>query len=387
MPSKPSGRKRFPPLVTLAIVVLLILFWVVQGLSVMKWAAKHDVLSFYTGASFAVEGRWAELYDPAEQLEFQRRLFPEINDIAPYIRPNYYAALLSPWGAIPYPAAFWVWIGLHSVLLIGCWYWAGRRFHWDAMIWGAMFFPTFAGVSNGQDCVWILLIALAAFSLGERNRELAAGAVFGLALIKFNLLVLLPLAMLAGKRWRMLAGYTATVAGIALVFLALDGAASLGAYRDLITNPDIRWLEPNPNRMINLASIGANLGLPLVLVYAASGLTGILALWSARKAPLWLWLSLAMIGSVLINPHAYSYDGAMLLLPLWLVLYLSEDAASRAIAAMVAIPLPFYTLLIGTPWCVIPAILLTALFVSLLRLALRPRTEPVAVSPPVPATS
>lgn len=86
-----------------------------------------------------------------------------------------------------------------------------------------------------------------------------------------------------------------------------------------------------------------------------------------RQAPLWLWLSGALAGSVLVNPHAYVYDAAVLLVALWLILFRSEDRILRVIAVILVVPLPFLTLLAGPPWSALPALLLVALLFAMLR--------------------
>lgn len=360
-----GGSPKGPPLATVGIVFVLVLFWTVYTSSVLPWARQHDFLSFYTGASFALEGRFGDLYDPAAQLEFQRRIVPGATDIAPYIRPNFYAAAIAPLALLPFHTAFWVWMVSHWLVLIACWIWAGRHFGWDAMIWGAMYFPTVAGISNGQDCSWLLAIVVGAYILVNRRRDAAAGLVLGLALFKFNLLLLAPLGMLAARRWRMLAGYGLAGAATGFAFLALGGLSQLPSYRALLTNPDLTWLEPNATRMINLASITANLGLPSFLTWVMAAAVAAAALLVARRAVLWRWFATVLIGSVLVNPHAYAYDGALLLLPLWLILFRGRGRALRVLSAAVAVPLPFFTMLADSPWLALPALLYTAIFAAL----------------------
>ena len=43
-----------------------------------------------------------------------------------------------------------------------------------------------------------------------------------------------------------------------------------------------------------------------------------------RGAPFWRWLSAAITRSVLVAPHGYAYDAAILLLPIWMLLFVSE---------------------------------------------------------------
>ena len=360
----PSGPSRVPP-GTLIFVVVLSIFWIVQGAVTYQRARRHDFLSFYTGATLIRQGQAEQLYDLDAQRPIQRALAPANEDVIPFIRPSYYALVLAPLSFLPFGAAFWVWVGFQAVLLLLCWAWAGRCFGWDAMIFGAIYFPTAAGIINAQDCVFLLALAIGAFLLAERKRDFWSGAVLGLGLIKFHLFFLLPLVVLIQRRFRIFAGYCLTGLVALVIFLVLGGFAGMEKYVTLISQPVWRsfWA---PERMINIQSVAANLGAdsawaPVLLI----GVVVLVTIVGAWHAELWRWLSAALLGSVLITPHAYAYDAAILLLPVWLVLFRSDNPALRIIAATLAVPLPFLSLLLGPPWTVIPALTIFALLCAL----------------------
>ena len=362
----PSGPSRVPP-GTLIFVVVLSIFWIVQGALTYQRARRHDFLSFYTGATLIRQGQAEHLYDLDAQRPIQKALAPANEDVIPFIRPSYYALILAPLSFLPFGAAFWVWVGFQAVLLLLCWAWAGRCFGWDAMIFGAIYFPTAAGITNAQDCVFLLALAIAAFVLAERKREFWSGVVLGLGLIKFHLFFLLPLVVLIQKRFRIFAGYCLTGVVALGVFLLLGGLGGVEEYAALLLRDDLEWLSPAPELMINIQSVAANLGLrspwaPALLI----SLVVVVTIAGAWRAELWRWLSVALLGSVLITPHAYAYDAAILLLPVWLVLFRSSDnPALRIIAATLAVPLPFLSLLFGPPWTVIPALTIFTLLCGL----------------------
>ena len=359
-PAASSGPSRLP-LGTLVFVVMLSIFWVVQGTVTYQRARHHDFLSFYTGATLVRQAQAEELYDLDAQKLIQESLAPANEDIIPFIRPSYYALILAPLSFLPFGAAFWAWIVFQTVLLFGCWAWAGRYFGWDAMIFGAIYYPTATGVINAQDCVFLLAIGIGAYLLAERKRDFWSGAVLGLGLIKFHLFFLLPLVVLMQKRFRIFAGYC-TAGMFALgIFLVLGGFGGVEKYISLLSRDDLEWLSPAPELMINIQSVAANLGLHsrwasglLIALVAA------ITLFGARQVSLWRWLSVALLGSVLITPHAYAYDAAILLLPIWLVLFRSDNPILRVIAATLAVPLPFLSFLFGPPWTVIPALTIFA---------------------------
>ncbi len=355
-PAASSGPSHVP-LGTFAFVVMLSIFWVVQGTLTYQRARHHDFLSFYTGATLIRQAQAKDLYDLGAQRLIQESLTPANEDVVPFIRPSYYALILAPLSFLPFGAAFWAWIVFQTVLLFGCWAWAGRYFGWDAMIFGAIYFPTAAGVTNAQDCVFLLTIGIGAYVLAERKRDYWCGLVLGLGLIKFHLFFLLPVVILVQKRFRIFAGYCATGMIALGVFLVLGGFGGVEKYASLLRRDDLEWLSPAPELMINIQSVAANLGLHSPWASALLiALVAAITLLGARQVSLWRWLSVALLGSVLITPHAYAYDAAILLLPIWLVLFRSDNPVLRVIAATLAVPLPFLSFLFGPPWTVIPAL-------------------------------
>jgi hypothetical protein len=356
------------PFTTIFFVFILILFWVIQGFGAIERAWEHDFLNIYTGSTLARQGRFAELHARDAQRQVQQRLVPSVEELVPFVRPHFYALALAPLSSLSYRQAFWLWIGGNFALLLGCWAWAAHRFGSDALIFGALFFPTAAGISNGQDCVLMLIIAIAAFCLAERERWFLSGLVLGLGLMKFHLLLLAPLAMLLQRRFRMTAGFCLTGALAALVSLALGGWSGARSYVDLLLSKDLPRLSPAPERMVNIHSLPANFGIDQTALTALlfAGVAAVMIV-AVRRAPLWRWFSLMLAASTLAVPHVYAYDQSMLLLPVWLALFLSRDPVTRIAAMLMAAPLAFYGLSIGPPWSAAPALVSLFFFLALAR--------------------
>ena len=359
-PAASPGPTRVP-LGTLVFVLVLSIFWVVQGTLTYQRARHHDFLSFYTGATLIGQAPAENLYDLDAQRPIQESLAPGNEDVIPFIRPSYYALLLAPLSFLPFGAAYWFWIVVQAMLLFCCWAWAGRYFGWDAMIFGTIYFPTAAGVTNAQDCVLLLAVGIGAYVLAERKLDYWSGVILGLGLIKFHLFFLLPVVILIQRRFRIFAGYCTTGIIALGIFLVLGGFGGVEKYVSLLRRDDLEWLSPAPELMINIQSVAANLGLHLswapLLLIALVAIVTILGAWGVE---LWRWLSVALLGSVLITPHAYAYDAAILLLPIWLILFRSRNPALRVAAATLAVPLPFLSFLFGPPWTVIPALTIFA---------------------------
>jgi len=360
------GKPRRFPIETLLLAGVLVSAWVFLGLIVKPAALRHDFLSLYTGASLARDWQFEHLHSPDVQLVREHTIVPETTVLVPFIRPAFYAALIAPLSFLNYRTAFLLWtLGQWSILGL-CWWWAWKRFGSDALLWGALSLPAGLGIAHGQDAPVLLAILIGGFVLAERGEDGWAGAVWSLALMKFNLMLGLPLAMLALRRWRMLGGFAAGGALLALVSLALGGIQDARNYVAMLTDKRIERLSPTPEFMMNLQGIAANLGIP-VIPFCVIGTIVVVALLAAavQQAPLWRWMSGALIAGMMLSPHTYGYDATALLLVVWLVLFECHDTKSRILAAVFAIPLVPGATLAGSPWAAIPAIVLLLLMGAL----------------------
>ena len=361
-PSAPSAKQARSALVSaIGIAIVLAVFWTVIGGNVVPAARGHDFLNLYVGGTLAASGQFAEIYDQDVQLQLEQQLVPTTEELVPFVRPHFYALLLSPLALFSLDTALWLWIGLHAAVLVGCWTWAARRFGPDALVLGALYLPTPLGIAHGQDGVFMAAIVIAAYMLASKGRDQAAGAVAALALMKFHITFLIPVGMIIQKRWRMLGAYCATAAGLVAVSALTGGWTGMLSYVHLLQAKDLRRLSPSPDLMVNIHSITANFGIDQPVISA-----GLIALVVAimfvavRRAPLWRFWSAILIGSVLVGPHVFGYDAAMLLLAVWLVVSHAESRPSRVLAAIVAVPLLFFCSLLDTPWPVVPSLVLLA---------------------------
>jgi Glycosyltransferase family 87 len=296
----------------------------------------------------------------------ERALVPDLPALVPFVRPPVYAAVLSPLASKPLARAFWVWVGLQIVILAICWAWAARRFGARGVVWSAVFLPTAYGIANGQDCTMMLLAMIVAFELAERGHAGASGFAIGLALIKFHLLLLFPVLMLVSRRWRMLAGYCAAAGMEAGISLLLGGWRGMVAYARLLERKDIERLSPSPEMMSNIHAIPANFHVTstAVSIVLAIGVVAI-TLAAAWGAPLWRWFAAATAGSLLMVPHVYGYDAAMLLAPALLAIFGARTRFTRYAAMALALPCVFWLPAAGRPWAMGPALAILVFLISL----------------------
>ncbi len=347
-------------------VLLMIAFWAVLSGPLFRAAWRDDFLCWYIGAKLAWSGDFHRMYDPAVQWSVQQGVLPQEPILSVFPRPPYFAALVAPMAALPYQDAFILWLAVQVVLLAICFYWAWKRFGDDALVWGALSGPAFFGIATGQDTSLLLSLALAGYVLAERGQDRAAGAVCGIMLIKFNLVLALPLAMLVTRRWRLLQGFSATAFCLAAFSWLVLGRDGLQLYFRMLTSHALPKLNPTPQLMINLPGLAAHLGTSGLAFLAPATIAVLAAGWIALKdAPLWRWLSAALIVSLLIAPHVYAYNGALLLLPTWLIIFQSPFRWSKIAAGIYTMPLLFLLRLFGEHGAVITPLCLLGMLAAL----------------------
>jgi hypothetical protein len=202
----------------------------------------------------------------------------------------------------------------------------------------------------------------------------ASGMVLALLLLKFQLVLLWPVALLIQRRWRMLAGFCATAVAEVALCVALGGVQAVRSYADLLRNKSLDLLSPSPQLMIGYRGLAANLGIDseaVILGLVAAVI--VIFLWAVRQAPLWRTFALTAVASLCVAPHVYGYDATLLLLPLLLTIYLMRPV-SRVAAVLMSTPLPFGFALADKPWAVVSSASLLLLFAILAAETFRPAT-------------
>ncbi len=182
-----------------------------------------DFFSFYAAARLYLETGGRHLYDAALQHQYQGRITsrwtPHAN-LLPYIHPPFYTVLIAPLGLLTFHLAYLV-LALVNLLLLAAsvavMARAGRWHVGQAIIAGlvtAAFLPAWVVIFQGQSDFLVLLALSLSYLFWTRDYEVAAGVCAGLAIVKPQMILVLPLLLLARQAWRALAGFIA--AGVAL---------------------------------------------------------------------------------------------------------------------------------------------------------------------------
>jgi len=299
-----------------------------------------DFRHFYAGAAIAGKGN---LYDVDQVQATQRKLFGgPIPSLSLLTRLPFYYAFLSPLAALPFEVAQWVWlggmalaIGIFACLRSGL----GRGRTAIACCWS---WPLLWSLPQGQDVALVLLLMGAGlWALYARKNWWLAGLLFSLCLIKFNLFLLCPLLImgkLGRRKWRLVAGFLAGSACLAVISFLVSGSGWPPQYLSHIFNP---VASPALEAMPNLHGLMVNLHGGRVVEFLFSlGVIG-MVWWVVRHRPFGVAAAATILGSLLVSQHAYIHDCGILIPALLTLIRPASGEMVRLCALLLLLPMPY----------------------------------------------
>jgi hypothetical protein len=285
------------------------------------------------------------------------------------------ALLIAQLSRLPYLPAYWLWIGINlACFALVTRFWLLPR---DYVLWGSVFFPVAASIIVGQDSLMTAACMAGALLLANRGRDVAAGLLLALCTTKPHLFLLVPVALVAQRRWRLTVSAIAGTLGLLAISTAvagLDWASQWFAIVRLLGQDSGLDVPLRPS----LFQLGVNGGTITAAALLAIALC--VAIWQART--LERGIAVAILGSILIALHTSVYDLPLLLIALP-VLPLGRYSQWLRIALLT--PLPYWGLLRGSPWNTALPVLLLAVVVASVWRRDQPAASliPVAVEAPV----
>jgi hypothetical protein len=304
------------------------------GFDLFQWVAAYgsdnfhnDFTFYYAAARIGVTHGWQSIYDLGLQ---QSELYAigsriRIAELARYISPPPLAWLALPFTLLPYPIAYFLWSALLLAALAATWYLAAPgagRVRVIHLVAALAWLPVIYALQLGQPGLFVALGVAGSYALLRSNRQFLSGLALGVIVLKPQLGFLLPIALLAGGRYRAVAG-----AAVAIGLLVLASAINIGSDGIAAYVQRLRFAADVPvNRELTLAIvIGA--------VAAARLVQGAIAVWALalvnrlrKQSPEWIFV-LAILGGLLATPYLHLDDLVMLGLAIWLYLRIPERPA------------------------------------------------------------
>lgn len=280
-----------------------------------------DFLAFWGAGHVAAAGNPAAAYDLAVQQQVQTAT-ASTNYFA-FVNPPPFLFLATPFGMLPYPAAWLAWV----VLGFALWAWVSIRAFPRLWLLVLIYPGALVEAIHGQ-AGFVTGAALVYAATRLDRRPLASGAAIGTLLIKPHLALLLPFWLAAGRRWLVFAAASASIVILALASWAAFGSKTMLAYpeswaasRAIMTYAPVAFL-------LRLSSFYAQtriyFGEPIALIVGALVLLAMLAVallaWR-RFGKDWRGSgALVLAATGIASPYLFNYDLPFLVMPtLWLV--------------------------------------------------------------------
>lgn len=349
-----------------------------------------DYLAHWTGGRLLLDGRTGVLYDSGIQHQLQLPVSGGAPEVSWFVGPPIAALLFAPFAALPYLASVIAWSLVSVSLLVASMLLMrpmlprlGGSLYAVVVLAVAATQPVLEAVGVGQDSALSLFLWASGLRLFRAGRDGWAGAVLALGMVKPQLFVLVPLVLLTQRRWRGLAGWSASASALLGLSLVVLGPSVLrdwvtmlrsDQYQDVIQSGQAWMMQGVPSLFAAIAppqfSGAAQAAGYLVSAALVAALT--LVAWRAPRVVLPVW-TLTCLTTVVASPHLLGYDLVMAL-PALLYLLDRHDVRAVRVWLVVLVALSWSSLprhrwagtaswpwvAVAASWCTIPLLALWA---------------------------
>lgn len=281
-----------------------------------------DFSHYWVASRLAQAGHSLTVYQMPEFIAAQAAFF-KVSYPVPWFYPPTFLLMIYPLASLPYLASLCIWL---AATLIACLTVLRRIAPHPLTPWLALAFPgTFQNFFNGQN--GFLSSALLGGGLLLLNQSpWAAGFLLGLVSYKPHLFALVPVALIAGRRWQALVAALCTAVALALASFLLLGPGVWAAFWKNLALPLTLAREGvlPMNKIVTVfgallqAGVGFSYALIIQAVVMVAVAVAVFSVWR-RKISLARQAATLVLGTFLFTPYAFSYDLALLALPLaWL---------------------------------------------------------------------
>jgi len=296
-------------------------------------AIGDDFINFWSGPFLAWHHRATEIYNFMTFHTFEQSVVGQSLQDYRYSYPPTLLVLMAPFALVPYLPGLAIW-------LISGWYAFYRALRLAMPKGGALLLAAatpaaFLNTIGGQTGTWTAALFGAGLGLLDRQ-PIIAGSCLGLFVNKPQLGLLIPLALVAGQRWRALASAAITAAALTTTAAFFFGVDIYSDYLQQLTQLRHMLLEGvvvDPwGRMISVFVVVRRLGADVPQAYAMQALFAAVAALAVgvawyRGASFGIRNAALVLGTCMATPYLQDYDlvfGALVVAWLW------HDADVRA---------------------------------------------------------
>ncbi|MCJ1959843.1 glycosyltransferase family 87 protein [Novosphingobium mangrovi (ex Hu et al. 2023)] len=295
------------------------------GLDANGFLLGTDFISFWTTGQMLHAG--GNPYDAAAHISAQRVLYASPGHFTAFFYPPSFLPFCWPLGGLGYFPALGIWLGATGSLFIV----ALREWRFEAgkavPFWLALVaYPAMAIVLTHGQTSWLVAALLGTGLLQVRKRPVLAGICLGLATVKPQFGVLVPIALLASREWKVVVVASVTAIALAAFSAVIFGAQVWSDWFAATARAQAAMHDGAVGfgKMVSLFAGLRLLGVSGALASSAQGAlsVGVAALvlrtaWNRR------WdrglAALVLAGAPLVTPFVLDYDMVLLAFPiLWL---------------------------------------------------------------------
>ncbi|MES1991577.1 MAG: glycosyltransferase family 87 protein [Pseudomonadota bacterium] len=344
-------RLRVYPRIALVVYVLGALALVVSSTTMIDAFGKplgYDFITFWGASKLTLAGHAVDAFNYQRILVAEQMAVPANEMVFLWHYPPVYQLFVAPLSLLPYVLSYFAFVGIGLALYVAVLrplfddrLAAGR----DAIFLILAFPGAFICAFHGQNSFYSAALFVGGMLLAERGRPWAAGFVLGFLIYKPQLGVLLPVAFLITRQWRLLFSTGLTAAAIVAVATAVFGFDLWAAFfrntelvRGIMENGFLPW-----SKMPSAFIFFRDLGVPQSIAYVAQSLTAVSValvtayVWWRAGASRMSWAVL-IAATLLIPPYIFDYEFAILA-PVLIILgsdMVQRGASLREKAALVA---------------------------------------------------
>jgi Glycosyltransferase family 87 len=276
---------------------------------------------FWTASFMVLNGKLADIYNNSRFEEIEDSLTGSKSHHV-WLYPPTFLLVVLPLSLLPYLASLAVWLAITLI----CYLLILRRicpqpliFFW-ILLFPGITFNMMVG-HNG----FLSGILLGAGLLCSESSPVLAGIFFGLMFYKPQLAILIPVALFAGGRWKVLSISTLSALCIVIISVLIFGDRPwMGFLHNLLAGANLTDTPFFWKKMPTVYATARSAGSGTIQAWILQGLimigilSGVCWVWSGEATAV-SRVSILVIGSLLFTPYAFIYDYAILAIPLaWL---------------------------------------------------------------------
>lgn len=311
----------------------------------------RDFVNAWLGSHAVLTGAVGQLFDATSYSSLLHGIFPRLANHN-WSYPPDILLFIWPLALVRYLTAYVLWcvVGFAIYLAVAGRHAARARDMAFLAVCPAVVLNLFAG-QNGFFTAALLIVGL---SLLDR-RPLLAGVCIGLLTIKPQLGLLIPIALILARRWRVMASATATVAMLFALTSAIFGLSVWTEYFTLAVPFQRQVMDYGselmpmmmPTAFMNLRLLGLDheIALYAQVPFTLAAIAAVVWTFCKRRDPL-LSLSVLITAGFVATPYVFNYDMVVFG---WLIWKLQERMSSPGDArlALLVWTLPVTTMLFG----------------------------------------